>query len=113
MRAYEIMEGPDGLDWGSMSKREFKRREMEHELGHEDRTKQYSRPPAQAKPDIKMTHLHYFNVSPEQAASAGLKKDRNGKFYLPQYNLSGGTFRQKLADLAGQFGAPKTVTLKS
>ena len=32
----------DQDDWGSMSHREFKRREMEHELGHEDKMANYA-----------------------------------------------------------------------
>lgn len=69
-------------------------------------------PKAQAKPDVKMTHLHYFNVDDAQGATAGLKKDKRGKWYLPQYNLSGGKFQQNLADLTAKFGPPKSVTLK-
>jgi hypothetical protein len=65
-----------------------------------------------AKQDIKLTHLHYFNVDDVQAASAGLKKDKRGKWYLPQYNTSGGKFQSTLADLTAKFGTPKTVTLK-
>jgi hypothetical protein len=65
-----------------------------------------------AKPDIKMTHLHYFNVDDAQAASAGLKKDKRDKWYLPQYNTSGGKFQSTLSDLTAKFGTPKTVTLK-
>lgn len=69
-------------------------------------------PKAAAKPDIKMTHLHYFNVDDAQAAGTGMKKDKRGKWYLPQYNLSGGKFQQSLSDLTAKFGAPKSVTLK-
>lgn len=32
----KVIESIEKEDWGSMSKSEFKRREMEHELGHED-----------------------------------------------------------------------------
>jgi hypothetical protein len=34
-------ESQDDLDWGSMSKKEFKRRELDHELGHEDEMMNY------------------------------------------------------------------------
>jgi hypothetical protein len=198
MRYKDIVEAPD---WGSMSKRSFKRAELQHELGHEDdpnfmrkqgerityfkipidlkwaanenrlgwdgqkglwyrkwntmdpaprftnnvldlmwnskeasyvngekaaatldalramkkgadqKTSPEAPATSPAKPDIKMTHLHYFNVDDAQAASAGMKKDKKGRWYLPQYNTSGAKFRSTLADLTAKFGSPKTVTL--
>jgi hypothetical protein len=65
-----------------------------------------------SKPDIKMTHLHYFPVDDIQGASSGMKKDKHGRWYLPQYNTSGAKFKQNLADLTAKFGPPQTVTLK-
>jgi len=61
---------------------------------------------------IKLTHLHYFNVDQEDIAKQlGLKKDRSGKWYLPQYNTSGSGFDKKAADSIRIFGQP-TRTLK-
>lgn len=62
------------FDWGSASKRDFKRREMEHELRHEEpQRKSYSgaRPFRSSAP--KATGMIYH--------SAGSKTDKNGKKY--------------------------------
>ncbi len=61
----------------------------------------------------KMTHLHYFNGVDDQTATAyKMKKDRNGKWYLPQYNTSGRGFDRVATSLITSFGTPKTVKLK-
>jgi hypothetical protein len=61
----------------------------------------------------KMTHLHYFNGVDDQTASAyKMKKDRNGKWYLPQYNTSGRGFDRSASDLIRSFGTPRTIKLK-
>lgn len=61
----------------------------------------------------RMTHLHYFdNVDDEIAQVNGMKKDRNGRWYLPQYNTSGRGFDIKAGNLIRNYGKPKTVKLK-
>jgi hypothetical protein len=102
MRYSELSEG--GWDQG---KRDFKRRELEVELGHEDKM-------APAR-DIKMTHLHYFNMTDADAqdfARMKIKKDRNGRWYLPQYNVSGHAFSANFNTLVRTFGEPRSVKLK-
>lgn len=53
-------------DYGSMSKKEFKRREMEHELGHENETKR-------KYPYSKMTGTRY--TRPTSRPYSGFKKE--------------------------------------
>ena len=68
-------------DWGSMSKRDFKRREMEHELGHETR-KTYNKPKG----------MFFYNVpagKETDASRAGLKQSKSGKWYGYQDNMFG------------------------
>jgi len=68
-----------------------------------------------SKPSVKpkMTHLHYFdNVDPEVANINGMKQDRNGRWYLPQYNTSGRGFDIKAGNLIRNYGKPRTVKLK-
>jgi len=68
-------------DWGSMSKRDFKRREMEHELGHETR-KTYNKPKG----------MFFYNVpagKETDASRAGLKQSKSGKWYGYQDNMLG------------------------
>lgn len=61
----------------------------------------------------KMTHLHYFdNVDVEVAKINGMKQDRNGRWYLPQYNTSGRGFDIKAGNLIRNYGKPRTVKLK-
>ena len=61
----------------------------------------------------RMTHLHYFdNVDDEMAQANGMKKDRTGRWYLPQYNTSGRGFDIKAGNLIRNYGKPKTVKLK-
>lgn len=62
---------------------------------------------------VKMTHLHYFdNVDQDIAKSNGMKQDRNGRWYLPQYNTSGRGFDIKAGNLIRNYGKPRTVKLK-
>jgi hypothetical protein len=63
-----------------------------------------------AKP--KLIKLHYFNVDNERSATElGLKQDRNGRWYLPQYNTSGSGFDRAATSAIRVFGRPQTVTL--
>jgi hypothetical protein len=101
MRYKDINEG--GWD---QSKRAFKREELGWELRHEDNM-------AQSR-DIKMIALHYFNMSEQDAkdfAYMKLKKDKNGRWYLPQYNVSGRVFNANFATLTNSFGQARTVRL--
>lgn len=60
--------------------------------------------------DIKLTHLHYFDVDQEDIAQQiGLKRDRKGKWYLPQYNTSGTGFDKKARDSIRIFGHPVQI----
>jgi len=63
--------------------------------------------------NIKLTHLHYFDVDQEDIArKIGLKKDRNGKWYLPQYSTSSTGFDKKASDSIRIFGNPiKTLKI--
>jgi hypothetical protein len=75
-------------DWGSMSKSEFKRREMEHELGHEDNPRRYRSP----KYNIKPKGMFFYNVpvgKETDASRAGLKQSKSGKWYGYQDNMFG------------------------
>lgn len=71
---------------------------------------------SQGSSDVKMTHLHYFNGMTDQDAqdfaAMKLKKDKNGRWYLPQYNKSGQTFQNNFNTLSRTFGQPKTIALK-
>lgn len=120
MRYNDIREG-----WGDREKAEFKRKEMEHELGHEDklyggghfnnRNRGGYPKPATV---IKMTHLHYFNI-PEaeilqwQIAGIKLKQDKKANWYLPQYNTSGQQFTTTFRSLTDTYGKPRSVTLSN
>lgn len=69
-------------DWGSMSKSEFKRREMEHELGDETR-KTYNKPKGM-KTYNKPKGMFFYNVpvgKETDASRAGLKQSKSGKWY--------------------------------
>ena len=66
-----------------------------------------------ASPKPRMTHLHYFdNVDDEIAQLNGMKKDRNNRWYLPQYTTSGRGFDIKAGNLIRNYGKPRTVKLK-
>jgi hypothetical protein len=115
MKRKEILEAGYGrdVDWGSMSKRDFKRREMEHELGHED---EWNRRQAE-KPVL--IGMYFYDVPPgkeAEAASYGIKQTKNGKFALKAYDKSGRTFsfNKELADRAfgpGKHWKPKNETM--
>jgi len=91
------------------NKRDFKRREMEHELGHEDEW--------QRQQDSKpvMVGMYFYNVpagKEDEAASYGVKQTKSGKWAKTKYNKSGRTwgFQKDLADKAfgqGRYWEPK------
>jgi len=55
----------------------------------------------------QMIKLHYFSVDDDQSAKElGLRQDRNGRWYLPQYNTSGRGFNQKYAQAVSIFNRP-------
>lgn len=61
----------------------------------------------------KMIKLHYFSVTDDQyARELGMKQDRNGQWFMPQYNTSGRGFDQKVTSAIRMFGRPfKSVSL--
>jgi hypothetical protein len=61
----------------------------------------------------KMVKLHYFSVTDDQyARELGMKQDRNGQWFMPQYNTSGRGFDQKVTSAIRTFGRPfKSVSL--
>jgi hypothetical protein len=70
---------PVSEDW----KRDFKRQEMEHELGHEDKLKRYTTQP---------TGMYFYNVpagKESEAIRAGLKQTKSGKWYSKFNNQFG------------------------
>jgi len=55
----------------------------------------------------KLVKLHYFSVDDlEVSRELGMKQDRNGRWYLPQYNTSGRNFNQKFTSAVRIFGRP-------
>lgn len=85
----------------------FKRDEIAWELRNEPNEL------SQHKSYPRMIRLHYFrNVDPDTARLYGMKKDRNGNFYLPQYDKSGRTFDYHWSSLRRMFGDPRTIDLK-
>ena len=105
MRESSIMKGiqnEQSDDWGSMSKRAFKRREMQHELGDEDRqirkTNKLSAP-------TKPKGMFFYNVpvgKENDARQAGLKQSKSGKWYGYQDNMFG----------KGKYWEPKNESVK-
>ena len=83
------------------NKRDFKRREMEHELGHEDQPnfeKKFKSAPANG--------VYFYNVQPGQEADAekaGLFKTKSGKYYSPFENQRANMFFGR-----GKFWQPKS-----
>lgn len=74
-------------DLGYHDKADFKRREMEHELGHETNSNYKSN----SKPVLK--GYYFYNVSSddaELAAEYGIKQTKSGKWALAVYDTSGG-----------------------
>jgi hypothetical protein len=61
----------------------------------------------------KVVKLHYFSVTDDQyARDLGMKQDRNGQWYMPQYNKSGSGFDQKVTSAIRMFGRPyRSVSL--
>lgn len=62
----------------------------------------------------KLIKLHYFNVTDiDLAKELGMKQDRNGSWYLAQYNTSGSGFDRKATSAIRAFGHPtKTISTK-
>jgi hypothetical protein len=63
----------------------------------------------------KMTDLHYFNTrgtSDWELEKLGMKKDKFGRWYLPQYDRSGDNYRKNFDTLANTFGMPRSIRLK-
>lgn len=62
-----------------------------------------------------LTKLHYFNFNNVQDAiilsDNKIKKDKDGSWYLPQYNTSGSIFDRIFTTLIRNYGSPKTVIL--
>ena len=61
----------------------------------------------------RLVKLHYFNVTDiDLARELGLKQDKAGRWYLPQYNTSGAGFDRKATTAIRSFGHPiKSVSL--
>ena len=61
----------------------------------------------------RLVKLHYFNVTDtDLARELGFKQDRNGRWYLPQYNTSSSGFDRKATTAIRSFGHPiKSITL--
>ena len=105
MRAKEFLKESE-TDWGSMSKREFKRAELQHELGHEDEWERQRR--AQQKPVLQ--HYMFFDVPADKEADAtsiGMKQTKSGKWYVGVYNTSGKTTQDKIDTATLMFGTGK------
>jgi hypothetical protein len=60
----------------------------------------------------KLVKLHYFNVTDVNAArEIGMRQDRNGQWFLPQYDKSGSGFDRKATSAIRLFGHPKSVSI--
>ena len=98
-------------DLGSMSKRQFKRAELQQELGHEDERERQRG--AQQKPILQK--YVFFNVpadKEDQAKNIGLKQTKSGKWYVGVYNTSGASTANKIYDAETVFGPGKDWTPK-
>jgi hypothetical protein len=63
----------------------------------------------------KMTDIHYFNTkgtSDWELEKMGMKKDKFGRYYLPQYDRSGDNYRNNFDKLSQTFGYPRSISLK-
>jgi hypothetical protein len=63
----------------------------------------------------KMTDIHYFNTrgtADHELEKLGMKKDKFGRYYLPQYDRSGDNYRNNFDKLAQTFGYPRSISLK-
>lgn len=74
-------------------------------------------PTSSTKPVIAMTFLHYWPINDATATGAiladiPLRQDKNNKWYLPEYTVSGEKFQKNLSTMIGKFGNPKTVTIQ-
>jgi hypothetical protein len=67
--------------------------------------------PEETKP--RLIKLHYFTVDDAEAAQQlGMKQDRNGRWYLPQYSTSGAGFDKKYSTCRRTFGeVEKTIRI--
>jgi uncharacterized membrane protein YfhO len=96
-------------DWGSMSKREFKRAELQHELGHEDELERQKRQyRANQKPVLQ--HYVFFDVPADKEADAkqiGMKQTKSGKWFVGVYNTSGKTTQDRIDTATLMFGTGK------
>ena len=64
----------------------------------------------ESKPQL--IKLHYFRVDDTQAArEIGMRQDRNGQWFLPQYDKSGSGFDRKASSAIRLFGAPRTISI--
>jgi hypothetical protein len=63
-----------------------------------------------------LVKLHYFSLDDLKDAlilsDNKLKKDHDGRWYLPQYNTSGSKFDQIFTTLIRNYGRPNTVELQ-
>jgi hypothetical protein len=70
-------------------KKEFKRQELQHELGHEDEWEKQR----QSKPQV--VAWVFYDVKPgqeDQAAMYKIRQLKNGKWAMPEYDKSGRTY---------------------
>jgi hypothetical protein len=70
------------------------------------------------KHKIQMDALHYWDINEATAigallADVPLRQDKYKKWFLPEYNTSGKTFKDNLKLMTDKFGIPKTVYLKN
>lgn len=70
------------------------------------------------KHKIEMEVLHYWDINEATAIGAlladiPLRQDKYKKWFLPEYNTSGKTFKENLKTMTEKFGMPKTVYLKN
>lgn len=89
----------DQMDY---DKRDFKRREMEHELGHEEEPR-YQRKRSYSSPASK--GMYFYNVpagKESDAQQVGLFRTKSGKWYSPFQNSRADMFFGK-----GRFWQPK------
>lgn len=95
-----------GMGWSQEAeKRDFKRREMEHELGHEDRWAAQEA----SKPVLK--GYYFYNIpsyiKPSDVSYWGLKQTKSGKWALPIYDKSGSSTMWRKSELDKEYGEGK------
>ena len=100
MRIFQVVQesNVEEADWSG--RQDFKRKEMEYELGHE---KQFSQKP-------KMVGMYFYNVPADQEQTAsvyGVNKTKSGKFALIKYDKSGKQFGYNKAKADSYFGPGK------